>query len=992
MNQLTFTAPRILLFATALLGLTASVSAQTFLPDPVAGQAYSFQIVTNPPQPAGTVYSADGLPSGLTINSSNGVVSGTTATVGTFKGNLHLQVGSTSTPYPYEINVDPAPGTPTITSNGSAFGTAGTAFLYTITATNSPTSYTYAQLPPGLTSSGAQISGTPTTPGLFFTSVSANNGLGQGAILVLMFTISPAAPLPSLTSAALVSTSPGAPFSYTITATNNPTSFSATGLPSGLTLNAATGVISGTPSAPQVATIALTATNANGTCLPRNLVLTIGAYSSITSAASVSVPSGSALSYTLAANNGPESFTVAGLPAGLSLNSATGLISGTASTSGSYTLTASAVNALGAGPPATIALSVTDPVSGAAGTVAPQITAGPMSQSVPVGSTVQLSVAAAGTGALGYQWALNGIPISGATAPTLSLAFVEPSDAGSYTATVTSAAGQAVSAPAVLTVLSLFVPPAITAQPPLRTTAAAGSYQAFTVGASGTEPLTYQWYMNGAPIGGATTETLTLQTVTAANAGTYSAVVSNPYGSVTSLGGVLTVIPANQAPIFEFQPTATSVTSGGTATLIVAVVAPPPVTYQWSKNGTAIPGATSPSLTISPAGASDAASYSVVIADAAGSVTSSSVALSVAPVGGPPVPVTFVLQPNAVSTPVGGQATFTAAVTGDSTLTYQWRKNQAPIAGATGPSFTISNAQYSDAGTYDLVASNGFSAAYSFPTPLTVVPAGVPSRLVALSTRGLSGSGAQALTVSFVIGGTGTMSALVRAIGPTLSSFGVTGVLSNPQLTLLNANGTVLASNAGWGGTAALSAAFAATGAFALPPASLDDAVLSSLPPGAYTGRVQGANGGTGVTLLEAYDADTAAQPTARYTDLSVRGLTGSGSNVLTAGFVIAGPSSKTVLIRGIGPALAGFSVSGALADPELTVFDANQSVVGFNDVWGGTAALQAAFSTAGAFPLSASSKDSALLVTLLPGSYTAQVTSAGGSTGIALIEVYEMP
>jgi hypothetical protein len=187
-------------------------------------------------------------------------------------------------------------------------------------------------------------------------------------------------------------------------------------------------------------------------------------------------------------------------------------------------------------------------------------------------------------------------------------------------------------------------------------------------------------------------------------------------------------------------------------------------------------------------------------------------------------------------------------------------------------------------------------------------------------------------------------------------------------------------------------AAFARTGAFALPPTSLDDAVLASLAPGAYTAEVQGANGGTGVALLEAYDADTAAQPTARYTDLSVRGMTGSGSNVLTAGFVIAGPSSKTVLIRGIGPALAGFSVSGALPDPELTVFDSNQSVVGFNDVWGGTAALQAAFSTAGAFPLSASSKDSAVLVTLLPGAYTAQVTSAGGSTGIALIEVYEMP
>jgi hypothetical protein len=991
MKQLTSTTPRLFALAIAFITLTVAVSAQTYLPSPVAGQAYSFQVVTNPPQPAGTTYSADGLPAGLSINSSSGTVSGTTATVGTFKGNLHLLVGSTSTPFPYEITVVPAPGAPTITSNGSAFGTAGTPFLYTITATNNPTSYTYAQLPPGLTSSGAQISGTPTTPGLYFTSVSANNGLGQGAILVLMFTISPTAPLPGLTSAALVTTTPGASFSYTITATNNPTSFSATGLPSGLTLNAATGVISGTPSAPQVATIALTATNAYGTCLPRNLVLTIGAYSSITSSATVAVPSGSALSYTLTASNSPESFAVAGLPSGLSLNSTTGLISGTPSTVGTYTLIATAVNALGSGPTAPITLSVTG-TAGAAGSVAPQIIVGPMSQSVPVGSTAVLSVAAAGSGSLSYQWALNGIPISGATASVLTLAIVEPTDAGSYTVTVSNATGQTVSAPANLAVLSLFVPPAITANPPLTTTSAVGSVQTFTIGATGTGPLTYQWFLNGAPIAGATTATLTLQTVSMANAGTYSAVVGNPYGSVTSLGGVLTVIPSNQAPVFEFQPSPTSVTTGGTATLIVAVVAPPPVTYQWSKAGTAIPGATSPSLTISPVAASDAATYSVAIADPAGSVTSMSVALTVAPTGGPPVPVTIVLQPNPISTPVGGQATFTAAVTGDSALTYQWRKNQSPIAGATGPSFTISNAQYSDAGTYDLVASNGFSSAYSFPTPLTVVPAGPPSRLVNLSTRGLSGSGAQALTASFVVVGTGTVSTLVRAVGPTLANFGVTGVLANPQLTLLGSNGKVLASNNSWGGTAALIAAFGETGAFALPPASLDDALLSSLPPGGYTAEVQGANGAMGVVLLEVYDADTVAQPTSHYTNLSVRGLTGSGSNVLTAGFVIAGPSSMTVLIRAIGPSLAGFSVSGALPDPEVTVRDANQNAVGFNDVWGGTAALQAAFSTAGAFPLSASSMDSALLVTLQPGTYTAQVSSAGGSTGIALLEVYEMP
>jgi hypothetical protein len=534
------------------------------------------------------------------------------------------------------------------------------------------------------------------------------------------------------------------------------------------------------------------------------------------------------------------------------------------------------------------------------------------------------------------------------------------------------------------------VPPEITAQP-YKNTAAVGSPIDFTVGASGTGPLTYQWFLNGSPIGGATSATLNIQSVSTSDAGTYSVVVGNPYGTSNSLGALLNVIAAGQAPIFEFQPTSTTVTLGGTATLIAAVVAPPPVSYQWSKGGVAIPGANSASLTFSPAAASDAGSYTLAITDSAGTVTSTSATLTVAPAGSAPVPVTIALQPNAVSTPVGGQASFTAAVTGDATVTYQWRKNQSPIAGATGTTFTISNAQLSDAGTYDLVASNGFSTAYSFPTPLTVTPDGPPSHLVNVSARGFSGSGAQALTVGVVIGGTGSESTLVRAIGPTLANFGVTGVLADPQLTLFDSGRNVLATNDNWGGTAVLAAAFASAGAFALPTDSLDAAIVPSLPLGAYTAEVSGANGGTGVVLLELYDADSATS-TAHFINVSVRGMAGSGANVLTVGFVIAGPSPKTVLIRGIGPALTGFSVAGALADPQLTVFDQNESVVGYNDNWGGTAALQAAFSTVAAFSLPADSADSALVVTLNPGAYTAQVRGAGGATGIALLEVYEMP
>ncbi len=332
------------------------------------------------------------------------------------------------------------------------------------------------------------------------------------------------------------------------------------------------------------------------------------------------------------------------------------------------------------------------------------------------------------------------------------------------------------------------------------------------------------------------------------------------------------------------------------------------------------------------------------------------------------------------------------AVTGDASIVYQWRRNQAPIAGATGPSFTIFDVHASDAGTYDVEVANGFSATISVPALLTVTPVAVPSRLSNVSVRGFSGSASQTLIIGLVVGGTGSETALVRAVGPTLSTFGVAGVLADPQLTLSTANGATVASNDNWGGASALSAVFTQVGAFPLPANSLDSAVETSLQPGAYTAQVHGANGGTGVVLLEAYDADSAAAPTARLINVSARGLAGSGANALIVGFVITGNTSKTILIRGIGPTLGAFGVAGTLAQPQLTVSDSNNNMVGSNDGWGGTAALQAAFDAVSAFSLPTTSNDAAVLVTLNPGAYTAQVSGASGSSGIALLEMYDMP
>jgi len=289
--------------------------------------------------------------------------------------------------------------------------------------------------------------------------------------------------------------------------------------------------------------------------------------------------------------------------------------------------------------------------------------------------------------------------------------------------------------------------------------------------------------------------------------------------------------------------------------------------------------------------------------------------------------------------------------------------------------------------------SNGTSSAFSNLAVLTVTPA-VVSRLVNVSVSGNSGLAPQNLVVGLSIGGTGNKSVLIRAVGPTLSAFGVTGVLASPQLTL-NSGVAQIGANAGWGGTAALSQAFLQTGAFALPTNSQDAALLMSLASGAtYTANVVGANSSTGIVLLEAYDADTAAVPTARFVNLSARGVAGSGSSVMTIGFVINGTAPKSLLLRGIGPGLAAFNLSGVLPTTQLSLFSKAGASIASNAGWGGTPALTSAFAAVGAFSLPANSADSALLVTLQPGTYTAQLTGAGSSTasGVALLELYEMP
>jgi hypothetical protein len=169
--------------------------------------------------------------------------------------------------------------------------------------------------------------------------------------------------------------------------------------------------------------------------------------------------------------------------------------------------------------------------------------------------------------------------------------------------------------------------------------------------------------------------------------------------------------------------------------------------------------------------------------------------------------------------------------------------------------------------------------------------------------------------------------------------------------------------------------------------------IFTTLAPGAYTAVISSANNTPGVALAEVYDLSAPAAGQKLF-NISTRANTGTGDSTLIAGIVVSGSAPKRVLIRGVGPTLAALGVTGALAQPELSIIKDGVTVAA-NSNWSTSAdkaAIEAASSQVGAFALGATSADAALIVSLAPGNYSAQVVGAGGSAGIAIIEIYELP
>jgi hypothetical protein len=440
-------------------------------------------------------------------------------------------------------------------------------------------------------------------------------------------------------------------------------------------------------------------------------------------------------------------------------------------------------------------------IRGAAVPQAPAIAVQPQGVTVTAGVGATFTVVATSIVSMTYQWTLNGTPISGATSASYSIGSAQARDAGNYVVVVTNAVGSTSSAAATLTVNA---PPAI-ATAPLGTTLSANGSALLSVAAVGSGNLTYQWVRDGVAVSGATGATLTTSIP-----GSYTVIVGNAFGSVTSTAARVD-FPNRLVNL------STRANLGGPAgALLAGVVVQAPA------------GATKALLVrgIGPAlrtfGVDTAvAQTAVTVLDARGATLASN-------------------QGWSNNANLAQLVSTTAAV------------GAFPLSPSSGDSAVLVNLA---AGSYTVMVAGAGGATGNGLVEIYEVGADT-TRLVNLSTRGQV-TAATGLTAGVVVQGTTSTRVLVRAIGPGLAQFGVAGALARPVLTFFK-GAEVIATNSGWSagaGAQAVADAAMSAGAFPLTVGSDDAALLVTLQPGngVYTAQVSSGNGSNGAALIEVY-------------------------------------------------------------------------------------------------------------------------------------------
>jgi hypothetical protein len=416
--------------------------------------------------------------------------------------------------------------------------------------------------------------------------------------------------------------------------------------------------------------------------------------------------------------------------------------------------------------------------------VAPTITTQPVSQAVTAGQTASFTVVATGTAPLSYQWQRGGVNIAGAISASYTTPATTTADNGaSFAVVVSNTAGTVTSAAAALTVNAAPVAPAITAQP-VSQTVTAGQTASFTVVATGTAPLSYQWRKSGVNIAGATAASYTTPaTTTSDNGATFVVVVSNTAGTVTSAAAALTVNAAAVAPTITTQPVSQTVTAGQTASFTVVATGTAPLSYQWQRSGVNIAGATAASYTTPATTTSDnGATFRVVVSNTAGTVTSGAAALTV---NAAAVAPTITMQPASQAVTAGQTASFTVVATGTAPLNYQWQKSGVNIAGATAVTYTTPATTTSDNGaSFDVVVSNTAGTVTSAAATLTVNPAVLTLGINPTSLSfGNVTTGTSSAAQSVIITDTGNSNVAISQITLTGAGYTMTGGSAPVTLT-----------------------------------------------------------------------------------------------------------------------------------------------------------------------------------------------------------------
>jgi hypothetical protein len=645
------------------------------------------------------------------------------------------------------------------------------------------------------------------------------------------------------------------------------------------------------------------------------------------------------------------------------------------------------------------------------GGLSPAISSGPADQTVLLGTAVTLRAAVLGLPTPTLQWQKDGAIIAGATTSALTLASVTLADAGRYSITATNSVGTA-SAGGVLTVRAA----PVIAAPPASRTIAAGEGVAFSVGVTAFPAPTYQWRRNGVAIVGATRDTFTIASASAADAARYDVVVANALGTATSAAATLAVT------VRDFSGAYFGRFAGGAGEAALFVRADRTAVFLGhlpdSAAGLAVLDATvdlagrfsvaATTLGPAPRAATVRGAIDEVAGTAAGEVTGLGLAFEVtrAPRTGAALALAG-LYPHAL---VGSAAGRGRAIVGADGQVLLFVINGSAVdslrgtLAAAGRFAGLTAAQAAVEATFSGGLLTGTLRAGATTTPLAGALEALAGadRLINLSVRSLTSPGVATLIAGFVIGGTAGKQVLVRAAGPALAvaPFNLPGALPDPTIQLLR-GAAVTAQNNDWGApaanVAALTAATTRAGAFAFRPGSADAALVATLQPGAYTATI---GGGTGTVLAEVYEVlDTTETPgVRRLANVSARGIVAPNSPLI-AGFVIGGVAPQRVLLRAAGPGIGGapFNVAGALPNPTLTLFR-GATAVKANDDWfrdPDAALVREAAVRAGAFAFGAASADAAIAIYLEPGAYTVQVgvpagTPVAGQTGLALVEIYE--